>query len=492
MALGATAFALISGGFLAWLVVRTDFPCGRIVEKLSFLTFVIPPYILALAWLQFLGRNGYLHRILTALFGTAVYNVPYYSLFASALVLGIHLYPIVFMTLKNALEKHDSMMEDSAILSGASPLKAALTITFPSLLPSILSIALLVFSRSMANFAIPALLALPVRKQVLTTRIFSSLSNLDTRTAATLSLLLVVLSASIFLFQGRILGKKSYETEGTHSAGGNRVRLGSVKIPIIMTVAVFLTATSILPAAVILVSSFLKRWGLPLRAEYLTFGNYGELLIRNPKSVGAFWNSFRFGVVGATAACLIGGGVVLLSQGTNRKSARLLEMAAGWPMAFPNIVLAVGAILAWNKAPFRLYGTSWGIIITYIALFTPIVMKNVSGLVKGLSPSQVQMARLSGANGFQAFRDVTFRVLLPGLQSGWLLCFLIALREIPISLMLYSTGQETLGVLLFGMQSQSYGLEMTSALSVVIVLITLGLNKVARILTRNASAARRG
>jgi len=50
---------------------------------------------------------------------------------------------------------------------------------------------------------------------------------------------------------------------------------------------------------------------------------------------------------------------------------------------------------------------------------------------------------------------------------------MISLREIPISLMLYSTNQETVGVLLFGMQSQSYGLEMTSALSVVIVLIIL-------------------
>ncbi len=53
---------------------------------------------------------------------------------------------------------------------------------------------------------------------------------------------------------------------------------------------------------------------------------------------------------------------------------------------------------------------------------------------------------------------------------------MISLREIPISLLLYSSGQETAGVLLFGMQSQSYGLEMTSTLAIVIVAIILAGN----------------
>ena len=51
--------------------------------------------------------------------------------------------------------------------------------------------------------------------------------------------------------------------------------------------------------------------------------------------------------------------------------------------------------------------------------------------------------------------------------------FLIAFREIPISLLLYSKGNETVGVLLFTIQSNSYGLEMTSTIAVIVILISI-------------------
>lgn len=57
--------------------------------------------------------------------------------------------------------------------------------------------------------------------------------------------------------------------------------------------------------------------------------------------------------------------------------------------------------------------------------------------------------------------------------SGFLICFLISLKEIPISLLLYTVNTKTLGVLVFTIQSNSYGLEMTSTVSVLVIALSI-------------------
>lgn len=474
-ALLVTVLTAIVSGILAWLVVRTDFHFKRLIKNLSFLTFIIPPYILALSWLEFLGRNGYLHRILGYIFGLKEYTLEYYSITAVAIVMSIHLYPLVFMALCNALEKHDPSLENAAIMSGATAWKTTFSITIPLIIPSFLSIGLLVFSRTMANFGVPALLALPVRKEVLTTRIYASLSDLNIDEATALSLLLVFLSGLVFTSYTLIFRKKSFATVNYIGKKPKLYSLGKRKGIITAVVFLFQGITTILPLVTIFLSSFLKRWGLPLKLEYLTLNNYIQLFFKNDQAATAFRNSIFYGITGATFAALIGSGIAFISHSSVVKGRKVLELIASWPMAFPNIVLAVAAILAWNTPPLALYGTPWIIIVTYMVLFTPIIMKNVTGLIQNHDRTQTLAARISGASPFRSFLDVTFPAISPGIKSGWLLCFLIALKEIPISLMLYSSGQETLGVLLFGMQSQSYGLEMTSTLAVVIIgLIFIG------------------
>ena len=231
--------------------------------------------------------------------------------------------------------------------------------------------------------------------------------------------------------------------------------------------------TGILPVAVLILSSFLKRWGLPFKREFLTFHNYSALFSGETKVLMALGNSLTFGfvaIVFAGAAALV---ISYYSVYHPSRKTRLLEGTAGLPLAVPNIVLAMGAILAWNNPVLPLYGTPWAIILTYAALFLPIMLKNISGLMNSIKGNYLQAARLSGASPLRSHSDILLPLIIPGLEAGSMVCLLIALREIPISLMLYSSGQETLGILLFGMQSQSYGLEMTSTLAVFIIILTM-------------------
>ncbi len=51
IAIGSTLLALLIGGSLAWLVVRTDMPGRKLINQLAVLPYIMPSWTLAQAWL---------------------------------------------------------------------------------------------------------------------------------------------------------------------------------------------------------------------------------------------------------------------------------------------------------------------------------------------------------------------------------------------------------------------------------------------------------
>ena len=466
----------IIGGLLAVAAVRVNGRLRKIIDRGVLVSFAVPPYILALAWVQIFGRNGYLERIVHSLgFAENWHSCPY-SLTASAVVMTLHLYPLMYMSIRNGLERLDPRYEQAALLAGASAPRVLCGITLPLVLPNILSTGLLVFSRTMANFSVPALLCLPAGIDLVPTGIYSALSSLRTNQAALFSIVLVSVSTVLHIAHGALL--RSRQRESCFSGGQADVYRGvRGRKAAGAAVFCFFTIACVIPLAAMAVSSFLLRWGLPLEPKYFTLNNYREIFSGSGDAARAFGNSFLYGGTAALFAVIVGGAAAFVSARRKTPGGRLIEAAASWPMAVPNTVLAVAAVFAWNRPPLRFYGTGWAIILTYMVLFTPIVLKQISGLAETEDGRLTAAARTAGAGGVKAFFTVSFPLVLPGIFSGLMICMMIALREIPISLMLYSAGRETVGVLLFGMQSQSYGLEMTSALAVVLIVIILAGNR---------------
>ncbi len=477
LAVMVTSMATFAGGSLAWLVTRTDIPGKKFMEFCTVLAFISPPYIMGLAWLTIWGRNGYIERTLSFLGFAGGHGFQYYSLGAAAFILSIHLFPIIYMAIKNSLCQIDPDLEKAALTCGASKTKSAFKITVPLVIPAILASALFAFSRAMANFEVPALLCLPLGTEVMTTRIFASLSDLDIASASKVSFILVLISSMLFLLQTRFLIKNHGVAKTIGVKKNVKYSLGRKKWPIFIIYTLFLSLISLAPLAMMFISSFLKRWGLPLEWKYFTLNNYFQLIFKSSNAHSAFLNSLTYGFLAASGAAIICCSIVFLSRGGNKKSAALLEALASWPMAFPNIVLALGAILAYNSPPFALYGTMWAIVVTYMVIFTPIMLKQITGLIENHDPSLLSAARISGASAVKSFFAVTLPAIVPGIQAGFVIAFVIALREIPVSLLLHSSGQETVGVLLFGIQSQSHGLEMTSALAMIIIVLIFAGNR---------------
>ncbi|MGH7772921.1 MAG: ABC transporter permease, partial [Candidatus Binatia bacterium] len=198
ISLAAAFLCMGLGTLLAFLAVRTDLPYKRVLRTLLVLPYAIPSFFSAIAWIQLLGPQGYLTRVMLNLFGwdTAPWNI--YSPGGIVFVLTAHYFVLVFITVAGALERIDASLEEAARASGANTYRIMREITLPLVLPAILAGGLLAFIGSIANFGIPALLGMRARFFVLTTSIYYALAIPDFPIATALSGMLVIV-ALIFL-----------------------------------------------------------------------------------------------------------------------------------------------------------------------------------------------------------------------------------------------------------------------------------------------------
>ncbi|MGV8145524.1 MAG: ABC transporter permease [Alkaliphilus sp.] len=482
----ATFFALLYGTTLAWIVTRTNFRFKKFIKFNVFLTLCIPSYVYAVAWIDIFRRNGRLDRTLSALFENFEYVFNTYSLAAVIFVLSVNTYPIVFMAVSHALNNTNRSLEDASMLSGATRLKTTFKITLPLIAPTIFSIGLFVFSRVIANFGVPAALAFPSGIEVLTTRVLSSLNNLQLQLATTLSVLLLVLSVTVFYWHKFVMKNKRYTTISSSTSKPQLIELKKSKAYVTIFVVIFQFLTSILPFITLSLTSLARRSHLPLSFQNLTFSNFIGLF-QNPIALRGIKNSITFGILGASIAIIIALGIIFISYKTKMFGHKFIETVSSLPMACPSVVLGIAAILAWSSSVLNIYGTPWIIIITYISLFIPIVLKNLVGIIESQEPSLDSAARVSGASRLRTFKDITLPSLKSGIFSAGLMAFIIALREIPISLLLFSYGNETIGVLMFNVRSDFGGTEFVSAISVLVITSTVLL----RMILKRVSAKQR-
>jgi iron(III) transport system permease protein len=83
------------------------------------LTYTIPSYILAVAWIELLGRNGFVNRILCGRLRLIDMSINIYSLQGIILIMDMHLFPLVFAAVSAALRINDGTLEMAARLAGA-------------------------------------------------------------------------------------------------------------------------------------------------------------------------------------------------------------------------------------------------------------------------------------------------------------------------------------------------------------------------------------
>jgi iron(III) transport system permease protein len=77
---------------------------------------------------------------------------------------------------------------------------------------------------------------------------------------------------------------------------------------------------------------------------------------------------------------------------------------------------------------------------------------------------------------------VLLPLITPGLFAGWFLVFMPSLRELTVSILLWSAGNETVGVMVFNLQEDGH-ITLCAALAMMMLAVLVTANVITRRLT---------
>ncbi|MEX3958896.1 ABC transporter permease [Trinickia sp. EG282A] len=469
-----TIVGLLLGGFIAFALTLTDLRAKGIFAFCFVLPMMIPPQVTALAWLQLTGPASPLLKTL-GLAPPLGSPQPLYSAGGIALLLGIQYAPMVFLSLRASLVALPADLIEAALLAGASRVRVWRDIVVPLVRPGLLAAAALVFVSALGNFGIPALLGIPASYYVLPTLIYQKMVSFRNATlpqVAVLSLLIGAVALAGIGLQSRLLARPAHRLSG--QSARVMLRLGRARGVVEAVMALILAAILFAPLLALVASSLVPAIGVALNAHTLTLQAYGEMLGRQGVTLRALRNSTTLAV---TAAVLLPLLIVPVAWQLVRRPGRLgawLAAAIEIPYAVPGVVLAIACILLFARPlPFieiSLYGSLIIILLAYLARFMVVALKPVQTSIAQLDLSLEEAARLAGANHRRSLGDIVLPLVAPSALAGAILVFLMAFSELTVSALLWSAGNETLGVLIFNLNESGEN-ALAAAVAVAIVLL---------------------
>jgi iron(III) transport system permease protein len=442
----AGTFAAVVGTGCAWLVAASEFPGRRVLGWALVLPLALPAYIAAYVYADMLDFAGPVQSALRAAtgWGPGDYAFPEIrSLGGGALVLGLVLYPYVYLLARTAFATQSLTQFRAARSLGAAPARAFWRVALPAARPAIAGGLALVLMEVLADFGVAEYFAIPT----FSTGIFRSwLAMGDKPAALKLAAVMLVFVVALVALEaatrtGRsdsrdgLAGRLGAEPLVALSPGGKALAFCACLLPVLLGFAI--------PAA------YLAGMALTDAAQ----GAAGELT-----SYAA--DSLRLGLA-ASAVCLLA--ALLLAFARARSGSRVAAGAirlGTLGYALPGALLAVGLLaplgsldqsltrfardsLGWGGG-LLLTGTSAILVYALSVRFLTVAYNSVSGGLSRIPPALDSAARSLGAGPGRVLARIYAPLLAPSLAGAAALVFIDTLRELPATLILRPFNLETL------------------------------------------------
>ena len=202
---------------------------------------------------------------------------------------------------------------------------------------------------------------------------------------------------------------------------------------------VFITMLVVIPMAFILVYSFYENIDLAVDVPAFQFGNWKELLTDSYYHT-AIWKTLRLSVIVTVLAAVLGYIPAYVIAMTNYRHKWLLLLllilpfwisfiirTLSWIHIFGNQGVLNGLFLWLGliDEPLQMMYSEFTVIVGFIHVFLPYMILNIYVSLEGIDRNLEPAARTLGATPWQAFKEVTLPLSLPGLAAGCLLVFVL-------------------------------------------------------------------
>lgn len=476
---------------LTFFMTRWEFTGKSLVHSLLLLPLILPPFVGVLGVRQIFG---YLGTINIALMNVHILDEPIRWLgsnqSAGIIILQVvHLVPVLYLSLAASLKNTQKALEEVAAVAGATPLRTLIKVTIPLSLPGWFAGAVLVFVASFTDLGTPLLFEY---RHVIPVQIFNMLSDLHENRVG-YSFVVFTCGVSLLLFY---LAQSSFGDRAFHSGGRTQTKYVGVPLPykgylIALPLVLTYIGVTLLPHLGVVALSFSERWFMTALPEAFTFQHYIELL-HHPLTLRSLKNSVVLSVIATLLTGVVGFYVAYRSIRQPSISASLMEMLTIVPLIVPGIVFAFGYVGAFSGTgidsrinPFPL------LIAAYLIRRSPYMVRAVSAGLQEVSKAMEDAGATLGAPPLRVALLITFPLVVRHTLSGALLTFAYCFLEVSDGLLLALEEKfYPVSKAMYALIARPDGIELASALGVVVMVIMGVVFFLAEYLTTSSSNSR--
>jgi len=458
LSLGAAV--AVAGTFLgyvfAYCLTLTAMPGKRFFRFTATFPMISPPFMIAIAVIMLLGRNGVITRELIDLG-----NI--YGFWGLFLVETLSYFPTAFLVLIAVFQSIDPVLEEAAQNQGATPLRAFRDVIVPLSMPGVLSSLLLIFIESLADFGNPLILSGDFK--VLCVEAYLKITGeYDTAAGAVLSILLLLPSLIAFFIQKFYVDRKSFATL-TGKPSSSRRKADSKWGPWAAFAACLVIALPIaLFYGAVIYGSFVKTWGADAS---FTLDHYTETL---RGSWGTLSDSLLLAAISTPITGILGMIIAYLLVRKSFPGRSLMEVVSMLTFAVPGTVVGIGYILAFNDPPIQLTGTAAIVIILFIFRNAPVGIRAGMTAIRQIDRSIEEGSANLGAGSMTTFRRIVLPLIAPAFFSGLAYSFVRCMTAISAVIFVVSGRWNLVTVSILGYVENS-ALSRASAMCMVLVII---------------------
>ncbi len=490
-AAGATLLAMLIGSVMAWLVIRTDMPGRGIINTLATLPYIMPSWTIAMAWtVMFKNRTtGGTPGVYEYLLRQSPPNWLAYGPIPIMISSALHYYTFFFLFVAAALMSIDSNLEEAGELMGASRWRILRKITFPLVLPALLSGFIMTFSKVMGTFGGPNVLGVPIHYYTIATMIRSNIGIGEYADSFVLAIMLILLAmTTVYINQKAVGTRRSYETIGGRGFVAHQTKLRNWKVVLTIVVIVFQTLVIVLPLGLLAYDTFMLRPGDFSLSNFTTHFWIGKSdpniangepgVLRNPRIYTGAWNSIRLSVLTAFFTALLG--VILgyaIVKGRGTRLSKLVEQIAFIPYVMPGIAFGAVYISMFSKpvGPIpALYGTFALLVVVSVAKHIPYSARSGVSAMLQVGRELEEAGEVVGANLWQRFKRIIFPLTSSGFVSGFLLTFITTMRELSLIILLVTPSTQVLASMTMRYTENGDDQMANAVILILIVLVVTG------------------
>ncbi|MDA1132076.1 MAG: iron ABC transporter permease [Proteobacteria bacterium] len=469
---GVGIVTVVIGVGSAWLVTMCAFPGRRVFEWALLLPLAMPAYAIAYTYGGMFDFAGPVQTSLREWFGWSrgdYWFPPVRSLGGAIIVLGVVLYPYVYMLTRAAfLEQSVCALEVGRSL-GAGPWRGFFRVALPLARPAIVTGIALALMETLGDYGAVQYLAV----DTFTTGIFRTWHGLGSLRAATqLAAILLAVVFAVLALERLSRGGKRYHHTSTRYRPLPRYPLRGWR-------AAAAVSACVLPVFLgfLLPVGRLAAWALATAPRMLD-ASFARLALNS------------VGLAAAASAIAVAVAVTLAWAIRLRpgRTMRIAARAASMGYAIPGAVVAVGVLvpLAWFDNTLdglmrETFGVSTGLVLSgtvvallfaYVVRFLSISLNAVESSLGRVTADMERSARTLGLGPGATLRRVHAPLMAGSLLTAGLLVFVDVMKELPATLVLRPFNFDTLAVRAFELASDE---RLADAANAALAIVLVGL-----------------